>query len=182
MKQLIAWFCALMALCGTSLAQENNPTGIGIAFGVGPSTIEDEDGPGDTFDLLDFASRSGVFTTVNLPSLGGGMTWDQSRLYTTGELLVLSSLSGDYNNDGLVDAADYTVWRDNFGAPAGTLPNDTAGGMIGTAQYDAWVAGFGQSVPAVSVPEPGTLIMCSLALFALARRRGAIRPGSMTRG
>lgn len=50
MKPLIVWSCTLMALCGTSLAQENNTTGIGIAFGVGPSTIEDEDGPGDTFN------------------------------------------------------------------------------------------------------------------------------------
>ena len=32
-------------------------------------------------------------------------------------------LLGDYNNDGVVDAADYTVYRDNLGAPGDTLPN-----------------------------------------------------------
>ncbi len=31
-------------------AQENNPTGFGIALGIGASGIEDEDSPGDTFD------------------------------------------------------------------------------------------------------------------------------------
>lgn len=117
--------------------------------------------PGDEFDIIDFASRLGVFTTVNLPSLGGGMTWDQSQLNTTGELLVLSALSGDYNNDGVVDVADYTVWRDNLGAAAGSLHNDFAGGVIGSAQYDAWVANFGATLPgaASAIPEPATFVM-----------------------
>ncbi len=78
-------------------------------------------------------------------------------------------LAGDYNNDGLVDAADYTVWRDNLGAPAGTLMNDTVGGVIGSAQYTLWRANFGTSRPAAalaggSVPEPGTLALLALAV------------------
>jgi hypothetical protein len=36
---------------------------------------------------------------------------------------------------GLVDAADYVVWRNHLGAPAGALPNDVDGGPLGTAQY-----------------------------------------------
>src|SRR5690606_15721185 len=65
------------------------------------------------------------------------------------------SLAGDYNADGTVDAADYTVWRNNLGAPAGTLPNDTAGGPIGAGQYLAWKANFGASPSAPSKsPSP----------------------------
>ncbi len=48
---LVALAVALMA--GTTAAQENNPTGIGIAFGIGQSSIEDEDTPGDVFDGSD---------------------------------------------------------------------------------------------------------------------------------
>lgn len=70
-------------------------------------------------------------------------------------------LSGDYNNDGLVDAADYTVWRDNLGSAAGTLPNDTDGGTVGVAQYNTWKANYGQTLPGMlaqsSIPEPTTL-------------------------
>lgn len=36
------------------LAQENNPTGIGVAIGIGASNFEDEDAPGDTFEGRDF--------------------------------------------------------------------------------------------------------------------------------
>ncbi|QDT67441.1 hypothetical protein MalM25_03390 [Planctomycetes bacterium MalM25] len=127
---------------------------------------------GDSFDLLDFGSLTGAFDAVNLPALTGGMSWDQSQLHTDGVLRVLSSIAGDYNNDGLVDAADYTVWRDNEGAPAGTLPNDADGGVIGTAQYDTWRNNYGDTLPALSnaVPEPGGLVLC-LAALAPARRR-----------
>ena len=46
------------------------------------------------------------------------------------------SLIGDYNEDGTVDAADYTVWRDNIGTPAGTLPNDPDGDIFGERHWN----------------------------------------------
>ena len=82
-----------------------------------------------------------------------------------------SFLPGDYNQDGVVDAADYTIWRDNVGAQAGTLANDAAGGVIGAEQYDVWRDNFGAtlSVTASSVPEPAAVVMLAslvgLSLF-----------------
>ena len=52
---------------------------------------------------------------------------------------------GDFNRDGVVDAGDYVVWRDHVGAGPGTLANDTAGGEIGTGQYELWRASFGRA-------------------------------------
>jgi hypothetical protein len=69
-------------------------------------------------------------------------------------------LAGDYNNNGVVDAADYVAWRDNPGAFGGT-----------PAGYDTWRANFGRTagngagalVAAASVPEPavGTLVLAA---------------------
>jgi hypothetical protein len=59
----------------------------------------------------------------------------------------LPRLAGNYNSDGAVDAADYTVWRNHLGSPARTLPNDIDGGPICAAQYLTWKAHFGQVVP-----------------------------------
>ncbi len=67
-------------------------------------------------------------------------------------------LPGDFNLDGDVDAADYTVWRD------GDSPDST------TAGYALWVANFGQSIASGSgadhVPEPTTLLLALLAMTA----------------
>ncbi|QDU89416.1 PEP-CTERM motif protein [Pirellulimonas nuda] len=90
---------------------------------------------------------------------------------------------GDFNEDGLVDAADYSVWRDNLGAQVG-LPNGVDnGGPVGQADYDLWAAGFGgpaagEAAAGAAVPEPSTLGLLAagvLGVAALRRKRG--RPG-----
>jgi hypothetical protein len=48
-----------------------------------------EPGAGDLFNLFDWGSLSGAFDTVNLPALGGGLSWNTSQLYTNGTLLVV---------------------------------------------------------------------------------------------
>jgi len=45
--------------------------------------------PGDTFDILDFASLTGDFDEVNLPSLGGSLAWDDSALLVHGSIAVV---------------------------------------------------------------------------------------------
>ena len=68
--------------------------------------------------------------------------------------------------------------------PAGTLPNDTAGGAIGQAQYNLWRAHFGATAGSAAgrgaaqlaaVPEPATLLMLLTTAIAagLAVRRTA---------
>ena len=46
---------------------------------------------------------------------------------------------GDYNGDHLVDAADYSVWRDSFGQTGSGLAADGNGnGMVDAADYTVW--------------------------------------------
>lgn len=98
--------------------------------------------------------------------------------------LVSPSLPGDYNEDGIVDAADYTVWRDNFGAAAGTLPNDVDGGPIGASQYATWKTHFGEKLsgggsgsvePHAAVPEPASALLLLLAYTCCGRTHRSIR-------
>ncbi len=83
-------------------------------------------------------------------------------------------LEGDYNDDGVVDAADYTVWRDYLGSGFdlngnGDETGDSAG-VVDAADYDLWKANYGNAAGAgaaflqVAVPEPSTV---GLALAAL---------------
>lgn len=49
---------------------------------------------GDRFDLFDFTFHTGSFTTVSLPSLATGLSWDLSDLYTTGQISVIPEPAG----------------------------------------------------------------------------------------
>jgi hypothetical protein len=59
---------------------------------------------------------------------------------------------GDYNGDGFVNAADYTVYR-NMSGQIGLMPYDGADGdgdgMITRADYDVWKEHYGETVPTV---------------------------------
>ena len=48
---------------------------------------------GESFDILDWGSLSGSFSSLLLPTLGGGLTWNTSQLYTTGVLSVVAPVS-----------------------------------------------------------------------------------------
>lgn len=64
---------------------------------------------------------------------------------------------GDFNADGVVDAADYTVWRDVFQSFELGHPADANGnGFIDYGDYDIWAANYGANAGAssVAVPEP----------------------------
>jgi hypothetical protein len=85
-------------------------------------------------------------------------------------------LSGDYNRDGTVDAADYAVWRHSRGETGYHLRADGDGdGEIGPGDYDVWRASFGSTVPGFSalaqsqttVPEPAAFIVSMLAICCL---------------
>jgi hypothetical protein len=44
---------------------------------------------GNVFNLFDFGTRTGTFSTVNLPALIPGLLWSQANLYTVGEIQVV---------------------------------------------------------------------------------------------
>ncbi len=87
------------------------------------------------------------------------------------DLLIPPQLSGDYNGDGVVDAADYTVWRDNLGSTSNLSADGDGSGTVDGADYLVWKANYGSigessaTTQSTAVPEPLTSVM---ALFAAA--------------
>lgn len=81
----------------------------------------------------------------------------------TFELLTPQTLSGDFNDDGVVDSADYTLWRDNRGQ-AVILPGDDTPGTVDQSDYASWRDNYGASSGSASsgglaIPEPSTLVL-----------------------
>ncbi len=87
-------------------------------------------------------------------------------------------LKGDFNNDGRVDSADYTVWRDNVGDPSEADLSWNGDGIRGIDQgdYDIWAANYGATLPlaATAVPEPSCLLLAvvGVAMAGGGRQRG----------
>ena len=85
-------------------------------------------------------------------------------------------LIGDYNDDGLVDATDYTTWRDAMTAGATTLPHREPGksGAVDENDFLSWRAHFGESLgpnlgngqaAAQAVPEPAGFWQMGIGLL-----------------
>jgi hypothetical protein len=85
-------------------------------------------------------------------------------------------LDGDYNNDGMVDAADYTIYRDNLGSDSAVLNGNGSGeATVVQADYALWKQNFGSSGTSSSaaIPEPSSIVLLLLGgwLSNLATRR-----------
>ena len=111
------------------------------------------------------ALKTGVTGTLDITFSLDMTTLDNGSRYGANFLVAdvgLVSLPGDYSNNGIVDAADYVLWR-KFNNTATTLPNDSTPGT-NASDYNVWRARFGQSPGSGSgtsvnaaVPEPATL-------------------------
>jgi len=83
---------------------------------------------------------------------------DQDGLYQLYSVDLNESLPGDFNRDGVVDAADYTKWRDGLGS------------VYTASDYTTWKTNFGRrngtgaSAPvsaggiSAAVPEPASIL------------------------
>jgi hypothetical protein len=94
---------------------------------------------------------------------GGGFTEATALLVVPDR-----TVAGDFNDDGIVDAADYVVWRN--AAPTAALPNDDTPGIVDASDYADWRANFGPRSPVtgagfgtVFVPESSTLLLLLVA-------------------
>jgi PEP-CTERM motif len=117
-----------------------------------------------TFPLLvrGVASPLGSFDTTLRDASGNAIPLSISD----GTLIVAVPLPGDYNRNGTVDAADYTVWRNDLG------------GTYSQGDYAVWKAHFGETLGGgsgasanLAVPEPATLTLLLLAAVAIKLRR-----------
>jgi hypothetical protein len=166
----------------------------GILDGVGDNVKGDIDGQMTFLLLAD--NPSGVPSPQNL-SIYNLIAAEDNMLFID-DLPALGIATccptGDYNQNNVVDAPDYVVWRKALGQPNANLIADGNGnGQIDVGDYDVWRTNFGRTAasgatsglsssvsdPSAAVPEPtSTMLLLAAALFmALRRRVAASRTG-----
>ncbi len=123
---------------------------------------------------------TGLHIGSNLFRIGLSTSTDGAQVYQIDNFRLLTAISqgvpGDYNGNGVVDMADYVLWRNG-----GPLQNEiNTPGTVDASDYTAWRANFGNHAGSGSgfgsaaVPEPTSLGLLFVAVVAglVNRRRG----------
>ena len=158
---------------GLSDGQIDNSWGI-TGVGFPQDLVEAPDGNGFLAGILGFAAGGGNISRYSFDgTLLGTFASPSQNGFTeaTAFVVVPTPLVGDFNNDGVVDAADYIVWRN--ASPTATLPNDATPGVVDASDYADWRANFGKSSLANGValgsnpvPEPAGVLLLFVAVMA----------------
>jgi hypothetical protein len=125
---------------------------INLNFTSGPDVI-------DSLFIDGVSQPAGIWGPV-----GSGAPLTSPRIVGTGRLQVTTfiapPLAGDFNEDGIVDAADYVVWRNGL---------DVA---YTQADYIVWRTNFGRTdgssastSAASAMPEPSSFVLLLLTLI-----------------
>ena len=117
-----------------------------------------------TIDMLQFTSAAVANFTVSNVWIGS----DASFFAAT------PAWSGDYNGDGAVDAADYTVWRSAMGSTSNLAADGNGNGVIDNADLSVWQANFGRTLgsgAATAVPEPHAVALLLVGCVLLISNR-----------
>ena len=131
--------------------------------------------PGDSWDVLGYATRTGEFTVQN--STGkAGLQFSMDYNDTAGAgTLSATAVGGDADLDGKVDGSDLAIMATNWlGAGNWLLANFNGDAVINGSDLAIMATNWNYGVSDGSpVPEPTTLILLGLGAVTLIRRRRA---------
>jgi peroxidase len=123
-------------------------------------------------------------TLAEIIRLNTGITNLQDNVF----FAATPGLAGDFNFDGVVDSADYTVWRNALGTSVAPFQgaDATGDGLVTTADYEMWKSNFGMVLGAdagglQAVPEPASFVLLAVAVAiipAAVRRRRCCAAGA----
>jgi hypothetical protein len=189
------WIASNLTLRGDLVASDANPLRISGRADVAGGELklpDDYTQPPNTvsapFAVLEtLGGIQGRLITAKNSSLGAGLFLEEIDYTTDPRKIVVqirSVVDGDYNNNGITDAADFILWRKTFGTAVanGTGADGNHSGIIDAEDYNIWRSQFGAIFSAAAgsgaialLPEPATISLAVGILLPLMSRRSMRR-------
>jgi len=159
--------------------QEQNVAGFPAGNGTGNGW---EQAGGADSGVISESYLTGNSAVANGATIGLGAAFNaagaQDLVFRYGAVAAAANPTGDYNNNGTVDAADYVAWRKNPGAFGGQQGYNNwranfgaSGGPSGPSTLTTGFIRYVSSGGAAAVPEASTLLLVGIGLTTLATCR-----------
>ena len=116
---------------------------------------------------------------ISLVDVEGGYVENLSSAFSTP---FFYTVPGDYSGDGTVGPEDYDLWKSNFGSADFPHADGNRNGIVDAADYTVWRdhmgeklsagVGSGAALPSAAplspaIPEPGAIFLATMALVGL---------------
>jgi hypothetical protein len=130
-------------------------------------------------DTFSYAATSKIGYTASIKNL---FFDSQGEPFVSYKLIPM----GDFNSDGVVDSADYVVWRHQLGdlVASGSGADANGNGVVDNEDIQVWRKHFGKVIPGFvaatssatsPTPEPSALSLAVIAAFAAITTRRRYR-------
>lgn len=129
------------------------------------------------------ATHPTVFRFGSVTTSGAGQMNFREVEMSILQLVLKPTEQGDYNGDGLVNLADFSVWRDSLGSDSNLAADGNGNRLIDAGDYQVWKNNFGAQLATsvtshsrTSVAEPAAymaalFVAITLSLATVASKR-----------
>ena len=127
-------------------------------------------GDGATFSPLDADPLTGnwTFAPIVVGSVTAS-EFDPIFLINASDCALCQTLPGDYDRNGMVNTIDLALWQIQFGTVGAALADGNGNGVVDAADYTVWRDALASS--SSPVPEPATFGLLMVAMLGIAAKR-----------
>jgi cyclophilin family peptidyl-prolyl cis-trans isomerase len=96
---------------------------------------------------------------------------DGDNMVIFNSIYTLNLPAGDYNFDGVVNNADYLVWKNSYGSTTAAEADGNGDGVVNAADYTVWRNSMAGAAQSMTIPEPTSAAIFVLGLLVAGFRR-----------
>jgi peptidyl-prolyl cis-trans isomerase A (cyclophilin A) len=158
------WFFNLANNASNLDNQNGGFTVFGRVVGSGMTVV-------DAIAALPRVNAGSPFDALPVRNFVSGNTIKDENLANVTRIIERLLPAGDYNFDGVVNNADYLVWKNSFGSTTLAEADGNGDGVVNVADYTVWRDSMAGASQSVTIPEPTAGVLVALGMLGAGFRR-----------